>query len=452
MKEKSFAANKLYRLAYYDPLTDLPNRYFLTERIDMAIARVRESKQVMAVLLVDIDRFKNVNDTLGYAAGDDVLREAAARFRNMLGADVMVARIGGDEFVVLLEGLSDAGDVVRLSNNVRNVFRKPFSVADKEFYMTVSIGAAICQGVCGTCPGNCVDGSELLRRADVAKSRAKDAGRNQCRFSQHGMPPLMANKMVLEADLHRALKCEEFVLHYQPKVSLSTGRICGVEALIRWAHPVRGAVQPLDFIPILEESGLIVPVGEWIIRTACAQAAIWRRLGLEDMRIAINISAWQFQDAELVEKLKENLSRHALPPGAIEVEITESLLMKNPENAARLMQEMRELGIVISIDDFGTGYSSLAYLKRFPVDFLKIDRAFVQGLPHDESDAAICRAVLNFAAALGISVVAEGVETIAQANFMLEHDCCEVQGYLFSKPLLAEELECLFAEDRRLDI
>ena len=446
MRKELFVANELHKLAFYDPLTDLPTRYVLAGRIGSAIARAREFGGMMAVLCVDIDRFNNINDTFGYEAGDEVLREASLRFRNLLGANDFAARIGGDEFVALLEGLCDSDDAVRLSNNILEAFRKPFIVADRELYATVSIGAAICSAE------DCDDGNEFLRRADAAKSRAKDAGRNHCRFFKHEMSPRPADRMRLEADLYRALERGEFALHYKPKVSVATGRISGMEALIRWNHPARGLVPPLDFIPFLEESGLIIKVGEWIIRTACEQAAQWEKLGLEYVRIAINLSAWQFQAEGLVAMLKENLSRHALPSGAIEVEITESLLMQNPENAARIMRKIRELGIVVAIDDFGTGYSSLAYLKHFPVDYLKIDRAFVQGLPDDESDVSICKAVLNFAAALGIAVVAEGVETIAQANFMLAHDCHEVQGFLFSKPLPADEAERLLAEGRRLVI
>lgn len=445
-------AQKRRRFFCCDDLTGLPDRYVLGGEIDRAIAGARQSGRAMAVLYVDLDRFKVINDTLGYEVGDEVLAEAAERLRNALGADDFLARLGGDEFVVVLEGLDKEDEGARLSGNILDAFRRPFYMAGNEFYVTASIGAASCTGICESCSGNCRTGSELLRRADLARLRAKDGGRNQFRVSERDVSRWSVEKMALEADLHRALERGEFVLHYQPKVALATGRVCGAEALVRWEHPVRGRVPPLDFIPILEESGLIVPVGEWIIRAACEQAAHWQRMGIGDVRIAINISPWQFQDEGLVATLADNLLEYDLSPAALEVEITESLLMQNPENAARIMQEMRDLGIVVSIDDFGTGYSSLAYLKRFPVDYLKIDRAFVKGLPEDESDAAICRAVLQFAAALGIEVVAEGVETTQQAEFLLAHDCNEMQGYLFSPPLTASDMEVVLAEGRRLVI
>jgi diguanylate cyclase (GGDEF)-like protein len=450
--EKIFGTNEFYKLNYFDPITDFPNRFLLIDRLDKAITRERKSKLLMAVLLIDIDRFKNINDTLGYEAGDHVLIEVSARLRNLLGDSGMAARFGADEFVVVIEGMSDISDVELLSNKILEAFHEPFRVDKRKFYVTVSIGSAVCVGDCVICSGSCANGCELLRRADVAKSRAKEAGRNRNSFSAQEVISLKPDKMELEAELHLAMERGEFLLYYQPKVNLSTGRICGVEALIRWQHPVRGIVSPKDFIPLLEESGLIVPVSEWIISTACAQAALWINFGLGDVCIAINISTRQFQDDGLVDLLKKNILRNGLSYGAIEVEITESILMQNPEKATRILREIRELGIAVSIDDFGTGYSSLAYLKQFPVNTLKIDRAFVLGLPGDSRDAAICKAVLKMAAALGVTVVAEGVETAEQLEFMRVNNCHELQGFLFSKPLPSDEVECLLAEGKRMAV
>ena len=443
ISERKKAQERLTWLAYHDPLTTLPNRFLLRDRVEQAIAKARWHERSLALLFLDLDRFKNINDTLGHEVGDQLLKQVAARLGRIVRGDDTVARIGGDEFVILIEDFAHPTDVALVAKKIVDGLTTPFTLETGEFFVTASAGVAVF-------PSDGDDVRTLLRNADTAMYRAKDKGRNQFHFYRPEMNTHMAERLSLENGLRRALERGEFLLHYQPKVHLATGGITGVEVLLRWAHPERGLVSPLDFIPLLEETGLIEPVSAWVMDAACAQLKRWRKLGFDGLRVAVNLSPRQFAHEGVGEVFMRCFHQHGLEAGAIEAEITESLLMQHPDRAAQVLQEMRAMGVTVAIDDFGTGYSSLAYLSRFPVDTLKIDRAFVRGLPDNRNDAAIARAILEMARALDIKVIAEGVETASQAEFLRAHGCHEMQGWLFSKALPAEEMETLMREGKTL--
>ena len=443
ISERKKAQERLTWLAYHDPLTTLPNRFLLRDRVEQAIAKARWHERSLALLFLDLDRFKNINDTLGHEVGDQLLKQVAARLGRIVRGDDTVARIGGDEFVILIEDFAHPTDVALVAKKIVDGLTTPFTLETGEFFVTASAGVAVF-------PSDGDDVRTLLRNADTAMYRAKEKGRNQFHFYRPEMNTHMAERLSLENGLRRALERGEFLLHYQPKVHLATGGITGVEVLLRWAHPERGLVSPLDFIPLLEETGLIEPVSAWVMDAACAQLKRWRKLGFDGLRVAVNLSPRQFAHEGVGEVFMRCFHQHGLEAGAIEAEITESLLMQHPDRAAQVLQEMRAMGVTVAIDDFGTGYSSLAYLSRFPVDTLKIDRAFVRGLPDNRNDAAIARAILEMARALDIKVIAEGVETASQAEFLRAHGCHEMQGWLFSKALPAEEMETLMREGKTL--
>lgn len=443
LSERKKAQERLSWLAYHDPLTNLPNRFLLRDRVEQAISKAIRHERNLALIFLDIDRFKNINDTLGHEVGDQLLKDVAGRLSHVVRGDDTVARIGGDEFVILIEDFAAPADIALVAKKVVEGLTAPFTIEAREFFVTASAGVALF-------PNDGEDVRTLLRNADTATYRAKEKGRNQFYFYRPEMNTHMAERLSLENSLRRALERGEFLLHYQPKVHLLTGKITGVEALLRWAHPECGLVSPPDFIPLLEETGLIDPVGEWIMDAACAQLKRWHETGFEGMRVAVNLSPRQFARDGMGEIFSRCLRRHGAKAGAIEVEITEGLLMQHPERAAQMLEEMREMGMTIAIDDFGTGYSSLAYLTRFPVDTLKIDRVFVRGLPDNKNDAAIARAILEMARALDIKVIAEGVETVTQAAFLRDHGCHEMQGWLYAKALSADELETLMRAGKTL--
>jgi EAL domain-containing protein (putative c-di-GMP-specific phosphodiesterase class I) len=343
-----------------------------------------------------------------------------------------VARVGGDEFAVVLGDLAAQQDAALVADKIMAAMARPFEVERQEIFLSASIGIA-------TFPGDGASGDELIKNAGAAMFRAKELGRNHYCFYTAEMNARAMEKLLLLTDLRRALERREFLLHYQPKASLSSGRITGFEALLRWRHPVRGLVSPAEFIPLLEDSGLIVPVGEWVIRAACEQIAAWRDAGLRALPVAVNLSAKQFQHRDIGTLVAAALADHAVAPELLDLEITESDVMRNPDGAVAILDRLRGAGVRIAIDDFGTGYSSLSYLKRLPVDSLKIDRSFISGLPADADDAAIARAVVTMAHSLGLRVVAEGVETDAQRAFLASHGCDEMQGYLLSRPQPADE-------------
>jgi diguanylate cyclase (GGDEF)-like protein/PAS domain S-box-containing protein len=441
--ESRQAQERLAHLAHYDQLTNLPNRGVFYERLSHGLVQAARHHWTVGVMFIDLDRFKSVNDTMGHSTGDTLLRQIAARLVDCVRGEDTVSRLSGDEFAVVLARLSDADDAGLVAAKILERLRMPFQIDGAEIAVSASIGITLY-------PSDADSADVLMRNADVAMYNAKSRGRDNYQFYTTELNERALSRMQLEARLRGALERDEFVLHFQPKIVLESGCICGFEALLRWAPPGEDLVPPAEFIPVLEETGLITPVGEWVVGAACRQIAAWRQAGLTPVRIAINLSARQLRRAGFPEVVAHMLERYAIPPALLEVEITESSLMENPEEAQLALGELQALGITLAIDDFGTGYSSLAYLKRFPFDVLKIDRSFVRDIPGDADDAAIARTIITLAHSLSLEVVAEGVETEEQLEFLLAHRCDRAQGYLFAKPLAADSATALLAKDEPL--
>ena len=431
ISEKKATETKLKNLAFYDPLTGLPNRVYFRERLEEALAVRQRRGSRMALLFIDLDRFKDVNDTLGHNAGDELIVQASKRIRGCLRKTDTVARLGGDEFTVILAEVANEAYAGQLAQHVIERLRQRFVLSGTDVFIGASIGISLY-------PEDGDDSETLVRNADTAMYHAKENGRGNYQFFRAEMNQRMQRRVTLERNLRHALENDEFVLHYQPKYILETGRLSGVEALVRWRHPLEGLVPPAEFIPLAEETNLILPLGKWVLQTACRQVKDWEMRGLGLHRVSVNLSSRQFQQPDLVRIIRDSLDDATLNPDFLELEITESVVMNNPEAAARLLDEIRAMGVHVAIDDFGTGYSSLAYLKKFPIDALKIDKSFVRDLPQDGDDAAIVESIIALARSLGLGVVAEGVETQAQCEFLRAKGCREVQGFYFSKPLAAE--------------
>jgi diguanylate cyclase (GGDEF)-like protein/PAS domain S-box-containing protein len=441
--ERKLAEERLLHLAHYDVLTSLPNRVLFYDRLKQALAQAKRNQWIIGVMFIDVDRFKNVNDTLGHAVGDRLLQRVSERLIRSVRAGDTVGRLGGDEFAIVLSNLSSAQDANLIAQKIMVSFKEPLKLAGVELYVTASIGITLY-------PDDSTDQETLIKNADAAMYRAKDVGRNSFRFYTPEMNARALEHLSLENSLRGALERDEFVLYYQPKASLADGSIVGVEALLRWQHPDRGLVSPGEFMPVLEETGLIIPVGEWVLKAVCEQIRTWRRAGIAPVPVAVNFSPRQFASRDLGDTIKRILDEQQVDPRLIEVEITESSLMSNLEDTALILNYVGNLGVGLSIDDFGTGYSSLAYLKRFPFDVLKVDRSFVKDLTTDADDATITRALISMAHNLGLKVVAEGVETEAQLAFLVEHGCDEIQGFYFSRPLIPEECGSWIKEGRYL--
>jgi diguanylate cyclase (GGDEF)-like protein/PAS domain S-box-containing protein len=424
------AEERLEQLAQYDAVTGLANRNLLHERLEHACVQSRRRSRGAGVLYVDLDGFKLVNDTHGHPVGDELLRQVGRRLQDCVRRDDTVSRLGGDEFAVVIADLARPDDAALVAQKVLDAFAAPFELGGQETFITASIGVA-------TFPNDGESAEALLKCADIAMVRAKESSRNAFCFYTAELNARAASKLQLNSDLRRALERGEFQLHYQPKVRLESGRMIGMEALLRWQHAERGMVGPLEFIPALEDSGLIVPVGDWVIGEACRQLAAWSRAGLQPMPVAINLSARQFRRRDLDRVIKHVLIEHAVSPDLLELEITESCLMEDPRDAIRQLEALREAGLRISVDDFGTGYSSLAYLTRLPVSTLKIDRAFVNAAITEPGSAAIVRMVIDMARRLRFDVVAEGIETEQHVQFLTQHGCEQGQGYHFGKPVSA---------------
>ena len=431
IRERKEAEEQLKQLAHYDVLTTLPNRVLFYERLKNELAESLRLHAPMAVLFIDVDRFKYVNDTLGHAAGDKLLQQVADRLSHAVRARDTVGRLGGDEFAVVAAHLKEAGDARRVAQKIIAAFNEPLDIDGMELFVTASVGITLC-------PADSADPDVLIRNADAAMYRAKELGRNTYEFYAPDMNIHARAMITLGNELRRALEREEFVLHYQPKMRLATGRLTGFEALLRWRRDEESLLMPGDFVPVLEETGLIVPVGRWVIETACRQIAAWRADGIAPVPVAVNLSPKQFRAAQLPAMVREILTKTGVEPALLQLEITESFLANRSE-AVQSVQALTEFGVSIAIDDFGTGYSNLANLKRFAVDTVKIDRSFVRDIDSDDDDAAIVRAIINMAHSLNLSVVAEGVETRAQLEFLRQHGCDEVQGYYLAYPALAGE-------------
>ena len=442
--EQKQAEERLEYLAQYDALTGLPNRALFHDRLGSAIARARRNQQVLALLFVDLDRFKEINDTLGHAVGDDVLRAAASRFGAAVRDTDTVARLAGDEFTVILENVGGADNAKVVVQKIQLALMEPIVVGGREIFINSSIGVSFF-------PTHAQAADTLIQTADIAMYHAKQMGRNTYALYEPKMSAAAAAQLDMQNLLRRALAREEFILHYQPKLSVSNGRICGVEALLRWNSAELGLVPPGKFIPLAEETGLIVPIGEWVLRTACAQNKAWQNEGRGRIVVAVNLSPRQFRQQDLVETVKSTLQDTGLEPQWLELEITESLVMHHPYEAQAVLTQLHELGVRLAVDDFGTGYSSLAYLKRLPVDQLKIDQSFVRDLITDEDDKSIVSAIIALARSLELRVVAEGVETAQHLEVLKALGCDEYQGYYFSKPLPSDALAQLWAQHAQKD-
>jgi diguanylate cyclase (GGDEF)-like protein/PAS domain S-box-containing protein len=441
ISERKQDEDRIHFLANHDALTSLPNRAMFNDVLNLAIQNARRYKRDFAVLFIDLDRFKNINDTLGHEAGDRLLQEMGARLTQTVRASDVVARLGGDEFVVLVQEVSEAKQVEAVARKVLFTLVKPMVIQGQECQVTASIG--ICMF-----PAEAQDEHALMKNADIAMYRAKEDGKNTYKFYSEEMNVHSFERLALETSLRRGLERSEFVLHYQAKLDLHTGKINGVEALVRWQHPDLGMVPPAQFIPLAEETGLIVPLGKWVLHTACAQSVAWLREGLPPLHMAVNVSARQFADEDLVKDIADALQSTGLQPGLLELELTESMVIQNTERAGRVLAEIKKMGVRLAIDDFGVGYSSLTHLKRFPIDTLKVDRSFIRDLPQNAEDKALTEAIIAMGKSLNLTVVAEGVETQEQQTFLRDRACDEMQGFFFSKPIPSGE----FAELLRMHI
>lgn len=441
---RKLAQQQVVHQANHDNLTGLPNRILCQDRLAQALTRAKRNQSCVALLVAGLDRFQGVNDTLGHDAGDLMLKSAARRLTQCVRSGDTVARIGGDEFALVALDLSRAEDARVMARKIINGLEAPFDLNGNETFVTASVGIA-------TFPVDGEDGEALLRNADTAMFRAKDQGRNNYQFYTATMNERALEKLQLENGLRRALERNEFLLHYQPKADLTSGSISGFEALLRWQHPERGLVSPMEFIPVLEDTGLIVPVGEWVLKTVCEQISSWKEQGIRPVPVSVNVSARQFREENL-DAFIRCVDQTSVDPSLIKLELTESLLMKDVEATARILADLKAFGMQLSVDDFGTGYSSLAYLKRFPLDELKIDRAFIRDVTDNSDDAEITLAIINLAHSLKLSVVAEGVETKAQLDFLHMHGCDEIQGFYFARPMLAEECAHALRQDHRVSL
>jgi diguanylate cyclase (GGDEF)-like protein/PAS domain S-box-containing protein len=425
--------------AYHDGLTGLPNRHLFNDRLERAIAYAKRKNGRIAVLLVDLDNFKHINDSLGHPVGDEFLKKTAERMKRHCREEDTVARLGGDEFIIFNTDLGSDRDAVEVAKRIQRTFDDPILVGGHELFSTTSIGITFF-------PEDGKDAHTLVKNADMAMYRAKFLGKNAYALFTPALHAAASKRMDMENSLRRAVRQEDFTLFYQPKVDLAADRIVGVEALVRWFRSDGGMAPPDQFIPLAEETGLIHPLGEWVLRTACRQTRIWNETIRSDLTVAVNLSARQFGNKDLIPLVRSVLDDAGLDPSNLDLEITENMVMRHLTAAADAMERLKAMGIHISIDDFGTGYSSLSYLKRFPITLLKIDKSFVGDLPDNAEDAAIVRAILSLAHNLGLRVVAEGVETVRQLDFLRRHGCEEIQGYLFSRPVPAREMTRLLEE------
>lgn len=430
--ERKMAEETISFQALHDHLTHLPNRRLFKDRLELAIIQSRRNKNIVGVMFIDLDRFKLVNDTHGHAAGDDLLNAVARRLLGCMRSGDTLARQGGDEFTVLLPDLQQAEDAILIAEKIQQALVRPFRVREQEFRATASIGIAVY-------PRDGENADLLLKNADIAMYKVKASGKNNFQFFNQDMNTCYHERLILESELHRAMQNAEFELYYQPQISVRSDRIIGFEALIRWRHPVHGLLSPDRFIGMAEESGLICTITDWVLEEACCQLAAWRSTGMDGLRVAVNVSPQEFDRSDMVERISSALIRHGLPANVLEIEITENLLLRDVEGVIDKMRRLAEHGVRISIDDFGTRYSSLNYLRRFPIDSIKIDQTFVRDLLDGKSHAPIIHAIIGIAKGFGLHLVVEGVETSHQLETLLKLGCDEMQGYYFSRPVPAVE-------------
>ncbi|HJV79421.1 sensor domain-containing protein [Noviherbaspirillum sp.] len=443
--EQKIAEERIQHLATHDSLTGLPNRVMFSHLVANAIASAQRYQRNCAVLFIDLDRFKFINDSLGHEAGDQLLKEISKRFKKALRASDVVARLGGDEFVVLIQDLQQETQAATVARKLLSATLKPITLGGRDCHITASIGVAMY-------PQDGGDEQSLMKNADIAMYYAKDEGKNNYQFYSKDIRAQSLERLALETNLRQALEREEFTLHYQAKRELDKGRITGVEALLRWDNAELGTVSPARFIPIAEDTGLIVQIGKWVLRTACEQNVAWQRMGLPPIHMAVNLSARQFTDERLVQDIAAILQETGMAPNLLELEITEGMVIQNPDHALRLLREIKAMGVRLAIDDFGTGYSSLGQLKNFPIDTLKVDRSFIRDIATNAEDKALTEAIIAMGKTLQLTVVAEGVETQEQETFLREHACDEMQGYLFSKPVPAGEFVTLMTAHLQMTI
>jgi diguanylate cyclase (GGDEF)-like protein/PAS domain S-box-containing protein len=434
---------KLNHLAYHDALTDLPNQVLFKDRLKQAIALSRRNDQLQAVLLLNLDRFKTINDSLGYTAGDQLLKSVAERLTSCVRESDTVARFGGDEFAILLTQIPRAQDATNVARAIKQTLDQAFLFEDQEIFVSSSVGISLY-------PNDGRDTAGLLKNAGAALDRAKMQGGNNFQFYTAGGTTRALKQLVLESNLRPGLERSEFIVQYQPQVDIRGFHLVGMEALVRWQHPSLGLLYPNEFIPLAEDNGLIILLGDWVMRTACAQNKLWQDAGLTPLTLSVNFSARQFQQPTFIADVARILKDTNLDPRWLELELTESSIMKDPEEAIEKLHELKLMGIKVAIDDFGTGYSSLNYLKRFPIDTLKIDKTFVSDVCKDPHDTAIVRAIINLGHALDLTVIAEGVETKEQLQYLTALECDVVQGFLFSKSLSVTAFEELLVEQRRV--
>jgi diguanylate cyclase (GGDEF)-like protein len=440
--ERKEAEKRLIRMAHFDALTGLPNRTLFYRNLASALDRARARGWCVALLCIDLDHFKNVNDTRGHALGDELLCQVSSRLQQCVRIRDTLARLGGDEFGVILAARDGEQRAHLVANRIRETLSVPFALKEHEVDVTASVGIALY-------PDDAADAETLIQYADTAMYQAKGAGRNTSRFFKARMNTDALARLDIETALRKALENEEFVLHFQPKIELSSGHVCGLEALLRWQRPGFGLVPPGEFIGVLEDTGLILPVGRWVIAAACRQIGAWLASSVGPVAVSVNVAGRQFIEGDIERDVTRALEEHHIPANLLELEMTESSLMMDAARTVNTLQNLRNLGVGVAIDDFGTGYSSLAYLRRFPLDKLKIDMAFVRGITTNADDAAIALAIIRLSHTLKLQVIAEGVETAAQLQWLRNHDCDQVQGYLLSRPVPAADIDSMLSRSNR---